>query len=281
MHVGSSATCSSLQLILVPKSADIAYVEEQINHVLMIKAFLESIPELHRALTPARSVLLTKVRRLCRPGIAGRILDNIRRVIEPDVTYMRSALDLRNQRTFAVRSGINGMLDVARQTYKELTEEIHQHVDELNKAFNVDATLRYDNSRKYWLRTKAVHVAETGIPDVFINCVRKKDNIECQTLGLVKLNLRLSDTSNEVVIRSDDVVQALLTTLRGEAPHLFRVCESIGLVDMIASFGQLATTNDYVKPEITGTLALRAARHPVLDLVCMRQSLLFLTLIYF
>lgn len=45
---------------------------------------------------------------------------------------MKTPLDLRNQRTFAVKSGINGMLDVARQTYKELTEEIHQHVDELN-----------------------------------------------------------------------------------------------------------------------------------------------------
>lgn len=256
-----------IQLIIVAKSDEVSYVEEQINHVLMIKGFLESVPDLHRALAPARSNLLVKARDLCRPEIAGRILRDIRSVIEADVTYMKSPLDQRNQRTFAVKAGINGMLDVSRQTYKELTEEIHHHVDELNKLHNVEATVRFDNARKYWLRIKAVQCEETGLPDVFINCIRKKDNIECQTLDLVKLNLRLSDISNEVVIRSDEVIQNLIRALRTEAPHLFRVCESVALVDMLASFGQLASTHDYVKPEITSTLALQAARHPILDQV--------------
>ena len=120
------------QLIIIPTSADIQQVEEQINQVLMIKSFLESIPELHTALGPATSVLLVKIRELCRPEITSRSLNKIRQTIEADVTYMKSALDLRNQRTFAVKAGINGMLDVARQTYKELTEEIHKHVEALN-----------------------------------------------------------------------------------------------------------------------------------------------------
>ena len=126
--------------------------------------------------------------------------------------------------------------------------------------------MKFDNSRKYWLRLKASNFdTEDDLPSVFINVIRKKDKIECQTLDLVKLNLRLSDTSNEVVIRSDSVIQQLVKDLRQEIPHLFRVCESVALVDMISAFGQLATTRDYVRPEITGTLALQAARHPILD----------------
>lgn len=120
---------------MVSLSADVAFVEEQINRVLMIKSFLASIAELERALLPARSSLLAKIRGTCRPEIVHPILAEIQKTIEPDVTYMRSALDLRNQRTFAVKAGINGMLDVARQTYKELTEEVHDHVDELNSKF--------------------------------------------------------------------------------------------------------------------------------------------------
>lgn len=92
----------------------------------------------------------------------------------------------------------------------------------------------------------------------------------------MKLNARLSDTSNEVVIRSDAVIAELIKKLRIEAPHLFRVCESVALVDMISAFGQLATTRDYVKPDITGTLALKAARHPILDNVlspCIRVEI--------
>ncbi|KAL9569191.1 hypothetical protein ACKAV7_006777 [Fusarium commune] len=252
-------------LIIVPTNADVKQVEEQINQVLMIKSFLESIPELHTALGPANSVLLTKVRELCRPEITSHSLNTIRQTIEADVTYMKSALDLRNQRTFAVKAGINGMLDVARQTYKELTEDIHKHIDVLNDVHGLDANLRYDNGRKYWLRLRAADFDDRPLPDLLINAVRKKDKIECQTLNLVKLNLRLSDTSNEVVIRSDKVVQDLLKELRSDVPHLFRVCESVALVDMISSFAQLATTRDYVKPDLSTTLALKAARHPVLD----------------
>lgn len=253
----------------------------------MMKSFLESVPILYKALAPARSALLAKIRDLCDPDITGRILNNIRRVIEADVTYMKTPLDLRNQRTFAVKSGISGMLDVARQTYKELTEEIHQHVDEINgrslpsppsslvtnipdeEHYRINAVLKFDNGRKYWIRVRATDFDDGALPEIFINAVRKKDKIECQTLGLVKLNLRLSDTTNEVVIRSDAVIHNLVKELRQEAPHLFRVCESVGLVDMMSSFGQLATTRDYVRPEITGTLALKAARHPILDKVTM------------
>ncbi|KAF5971216.1 hypothetical protein FBULB1_9356 [Fusarium bulbicola] len=259
------AISSLAALVIVPTNADVQQVEEQINQVLMIKSFLESIPELHTALGPANSVLLTKVRELCRPQITSHSLNTIRLTIEADVTYMKSALDLRNQRTFAVKAGINGMLDVARQTYKELTEDIHQHINALNEAHGLDANLRYDNGRKYWLRLRAADFDDRPLPDLLINVVRKKDKIECQTLDLVKLNLRLSDTSNEVVIRSDKVIQDLLKELRSDVPHLFRVCESVALVDMITSFAQLATTRNYVKPDLSTTLALKAARHPVLD----------------
>ncbi|KAJ4138368.1 MutS protein msh4 [Fusarium equiseti] len=253
------------KLIIVPINANVQKVEEQINQVLMIKSFLEAIPELYTALGPAMSDLLVKIRGRCCPEGTSPTLIRIRETIEADVTYMKSALDLRNQRTFAVKAGINGMLDVARQTYKELTEEIHLLLDALNENYKLGATLRYDNGRKYWLRLRAADFEDGPLPDILINVVQKKDKIECQTLDLVKLNLRLHDTSNEVVLRSDYVIQELMKELQDDVPHLFRVCESIALVDMIASFAQLATTRDYVRPDITSTLALKGARHPVLD----------------
>ncbi|RSL42649.1 hypothetical protein CEP53_012072 [Fusarium sp. AF-6] len=231
------------KLIVVPKTKQIHMIEEQINHVLLLKSFLEAVSELYIALEPATCNLLVKVRDLCRPELTNRGLDKIRHIIEPDVAYMKSALDLWNQRTFAVKTGINGMLDVARQTYKEQTEEIHKHLDHLIAADFEDRPL----------------------PEEFINVMRKKDKIECQTLALIKLNVRIADAANEVVVRSDKVVQDLISDLHQEVPHLFKLCESIALVDMVSSFGQLATTRDYVRPEIGAAMALHGARHPVLD----------------
>ncbi|KAL7793031.1 DNA mismatch repair protein [Trichoderma ceciliae] len=253
------------KLITIRAATGVFAVEEQITHILMIKSFLESVPELYRALHAAKSDLLVKIRNLCRPDITVPILLNIKKVIEADVTYMKSPLDLRNQRAFAVKSGISGMLDVARQTYRELTEVIHQYSDQVNENYRVAATLKFDNRRMYWFRVPNGDLDVESIPQDFINVIQKKNHIECQTLDLVKLNQRLLDTSNEIVMRSDAVIQDLVKELRREVPPLFRVCESIALVDMIASFGQITTTRDYVRPEIEETLALKSAKHPILD----------------
>jgi len=89
--------------------------------------------------------------------------------------------------------------------------------------------------------------------------------IECQTLELVKLNQKITDAHNEVINMSDRSIQELIDDVRTEIHALFRVSESIAMLDMIASFAQLATSQDYVKPELTDTLAIRAGRHPIRD----------------
>ena len=36
--------------------------------------------------------------------------------------------------TDKLQSGVSGMLDVARQTFKEATEDVHQHVADINST---------------------------------------------------------------------------------------------------------------------------------------------------
>lgn len=98
----------------------------------MIKSFLEAAKDLYVAMNPATAPLLVKIRELCSFEKIATVLQKITTVLESDVAYTKSALDLRNQRTFAVRSGISGVLDVSRQAYKELTQEIHHYVEQLN-----------------------------------------------------------------------------------------------------------------------------------------------------
>ena len=102
--------------------------------------------------------------------------------------------------------------------------------------FEIQAETRYDNSRRYWLRICERSVDGEALPDILINRFRKKGYIECQTLDLVKLNQRIEDSHQEVVLMSDKTIQQLVDDIRGEIPHLFRVCESIAMLDMIAAF---------------------------------------------
>lgn len=85
----------------------------------------------------------------------------------------------------------------------------------------------------------------------------------------MKLNQKIQDSHNEVILGSDKTIQELLDNARSEIPNLFKVCESIAMLDMIASFGQLVTNQDsYVRPEITDCIAIKSGRHPIRDKVC-------------
>lgn len=128
---------------------------------------------------------------------------------------------------------------------------------------------KFDNSRRYYLRFSDNEFEGKSIPDVLINRFHRKGHIECQTLDLVKLNQKIQDSHNEVILGSDKTIQELLDNVRSEIPNLFKVCESIAMLDMIASFGQLVTNQDsYVRPEITDCIAIKSGRHPIRDKVC-------------
>lgn len=66
---------------------------------------------------------------------------------------------------------------------------------------------------------------------------------------------------------SDKVIRELLNAIRGHVANLFRACEGIALLDMLAAFGQSTTSRDYIRPEFGDTLALKAARHPIIEMV--------------
>jgi DNA mismatch repair protein MSH4 len=143
-------------------------------------------------------------------------------------------------------------------------------IKSVTERYELQAKLEYDTVRRYWLRVYESDFDGRTVPDILVNQYRKKGYIECQTLDLMKLNQRIEDSHKEVVLMSDQTVQKLLDDLRGEISNLFRVCESIAMLDLIAAFGQLATTNkygEYVRPELTDCLVVKSGRHPVREVV--------------
>lgn len=69
----------------------------------MLKSFVQSVPLVFEALTGCRSTLLATIRENCRPENISSAVQLIREVINDDVGYQKRPLDLRNQRTYAVK----------------------------------------------------------------------------------------------------------------------------------------------------------------------------------
>ncbi|CAD6504546.1 BgTH12-00055 [Blumeria graminis f. sp. triticale] len=238
-----------------------------INQILMLKSFVNVIPKVSDALGEFKSSLLSTIRVNCCAENVVHIRQLIEEVINEDVSYQKTPLDLRNQRTYAVKYGVSGLLDVARQTFKEATEDVHQYIKDLNQNHKMNAETRFDKCRRYYLRVSETDFEGKILPEVLVNCFRKKGYIECQTLDLMKFNQRIEDSHQEVILMSDKTIQQLIDNIRGEIPLLFRISESIAMLDMLVAFGQVAITNDYIQPEITDCIAIKSARHPIREKV--------------
>ncbi|KAH7131986.1 DNA mismatch repair protein MutS [Dendryphion nanum] len=247
-------------LIIIPKTPTIQTTEQSINQVIMLKQFVLSINPIYIALAGARSALLASIRDHCHPNKIVPVQTLIDEVINEDTIFARKPLELRNQRTYAVKSGVNGLLDVARTTYKEATEDAYQHSTELSEQYDVPINLKYENTRQFYFQMSAADFEDRPVPPIFTNIFRKKKMIECQTLELMKRNQKITISHQEVVLMSDHAVQALIEEVRIFISILFKTCEAIAMLDMIAAFAQLVTT---IRPQLSDTLAVRAGRHPI------------------
>ena len=69
----------------------------------MLKKFLLDIPPVYESLELSRSGLLLKIRNYCQPDLIKPILDLISATINEDATFVQKPIDLRNQRTYAVK----------------------------------------------------------------------------------------------------------------------------------------------------------------------------------
>ena len=123
--------------------------------------------------------------------------------------------------------------------------------------------MKYDTARQYYIRIAASELEDRNLPDVFINVFRKRNIIECQTLDLLKWNQKIVDSHHEVLQMSDRSIQELIENLRAEIAPLFKISDAIALLDVTASFAHLVTTQDYCRPELTRTLAIKSGRHPI------------------
>ncbi|KAF2863252.1 hypothetical protein K470DRAFT_211378 [Piedraia hortae CBS 480.64] len=253
------------RLILAPAQEDLSGIEQTINNVIMLKQFVGLIEPLREGLANARSSMLQEIATLCAPENVEPVQVLIAEVLNDDVTYARQPLDLRNQRTYAVKSGVNGLLDVARQTYKEAMTDALEHISQLKDEHNLPLQTRFDNVRQFYIRLRARDLEQRELPPVFINAYRKKDMIECQTLDLKKLNQKIFDAHTEVLLMSDQAVQQLVSDMRRFMPALFKIGEGIAMLDMLSSLAHVATSQEYVRPTISDALAIRSGRHPILE----------------
>ncbi|KAF9915240.1 MutS protein msh4 [Lobosporangium transversale] len=251
--------------IQVPTKPSIKHSEQSVNRIINLKHTLHSFAAVTEALNPCKNRLLKTIHRLLSDFRLAKFMELIDNVIEPTVVLEKTALGLRNQRCFAVKAGYNGLLDVARQTYKEAINDIFDIVNRYVEEYDISLKIQFSVTMGYYLSVTMDQLTGAELPLAFINVVKKNKTLTFTTLELVKKNAKINDSLMEVYLMSDKIVNDLSNEIQSDIVALYKASEAIALLDMILSFAHLCTVRNYVRPDFADTLVIKQGRHPVVE----------------
>ncbi|KAJ3372212.1 MutS protein msh4 [Allomyces arbusculus] len=251
--------------IYVEKTRTVKSAELNLVHLVHLRQLIAALQPLRTALAPARNVLLVEAHRVASDAVFETMDTAMAQVLEPDLAVQTTPIGIRNQRAFAVRTGMHGLLDVARQTYRETTRDIYQLVNDYASQYQLPLKIMYSPSAGFDMELRGHDNAP--LPPVFVNVVKKRHGVRLTTLDIMKLNDRIRESMDEIFLISDQIVQDLTDTLRQHVGVLYRLSESVALVDMLAAFAACARMFNYVRPQFLDAIAIQNGRHPVKDLL--------------
>ncbi|KAL0486176.1 DNA mismatch repair protein MutS [Acrasis kona] len=240
-----------------------------VQHFICLKRVLQQSPQLAILCDAYENPMFKAVSSNLKSDSLTILLDQIEQVIEEDVSYTRNTLGMQIQKCFAVKTGINGLLDVARRQLMELTQEVHEHVRQLIDQTGITSLkLQYNTRRGYYLSYDNRANISPQSDATFIQQLRNKKRVVCSTEDLNSKNFRIKDLVEEILLLTESVISDLIGKVRSLLSSLYKVSESIAMLDMLISFASVVTLNsDYVRPSFTldGPIAIKQGRHPIME----------------
>ncbi|KAG6874127.1 hypothetical protein C0995_005543 [Termitomyces sp. Mi166 len=270
------------QEVRVANTAKVA--SSRVLQMLNLRNVVKNLPLLQKALAGSQSQLLRIIHDLISDERLAKIDSLVTANLNEDGAPAKGGISAVNARVYAVKAHRNRLLDVARETYKENVGDIFQLNRTLSEEHELPLTLVYQETGFVFSLKKTD--LEGELPPGFINVSVKKGKWVFTSMDLQKMNARMKDALDETLMLSDKIVQDLVVEILADVGALYKASEAVALVDMLWSFAHSSIMHNYgyysieflsasnlfndlssVRPEFTGTLAIKSGRHPILETI--------------
>ncbi|KAH9923367.1 muts domain V-domain-containing protein [Fomitopsis serialis] len=237
----------------------------RVSQMLNLRNIVKTMPLLSRALGGCRSQLLSVIAEMVSDERLAKIERLVTDSLNEAATPAKAGLGALNARVYAVKANCNRLLDVARETYKENLGDIFTLNRDLSERHNLPLSLVYQDTGFVFALKK--NELEGELPKGFINVTIQKGRWLFSSIEMKKRNARMKDALDESLILSNKIIQDLATEVVIDIGALYKASEAVAILDMLWSFAHVSILRNYVRPEFTGTLAIKAGRHPILETV--------------
>ncbi|KAF7373569.1 MutS 4 [Mycena sanguinolenta] len=233
----------------------------RVSQMLDLRNVVRNLPALQKALEGSQSQLLKIIQEMLSDERLAKIERLVCANLNEDGALAKGGIAAVNARVPIA----NRLLDVARETYKENVGDIFALNRTLSETHGLPLSLIYQETGFVFTLRKTD--LEGELPRGFINATLKKGKWTFTSMDLKKMNARMKDALDETFILSEKIIQDLVAEILVDVGVLYKASEAVALLDMLWSFAHTSIMHNYVRPEFTGTLAIKSGRHPVLETV--------------
>ena len=268
-----------------PTVSDVARAAARLKTLLDMRETLAIVPRVGARLHAARSPLLREIGDVFGAPFHRAFLRAVDDALEPDVVDGKSTFARRTRQAFAVRSGVDAFLDLARERFTRATEATRELLRDLRERTGAASlAIKYADPGGWRLEMTAGHLRRatrdrranaSSRPfdvrplDVFGGEFPDDGVVRCTTRELDEINVRFRDALDESVARSAVIVDGLVRLVRDHFAALGALSSAAALADVLLAFAARAreSSGTYVRPEFTvdGPLVIEDGRHPMLE----------------
>ncbi|XP_043346685.1 mutS protein homolog 4 isoform X3 [Dermochelys coriacea] len=262
-------------LVQIPKQDTVKAAESKITNLIYLKHTLELVDPLKAALKSCKTHLLKAYYSSLEDKRFGIILEKIKTVINDDTRYTKGCLNMRTQKCYAVRPNINEFLDIARRTYTEIVDDIAGMITQLAEKYNLPLKMSFSSARGFFVQMNAECAALPNgqLPSEFTKITKMKNAYSFTSADLIKMNERCQESLREIYHMTYLIVCKLLSEIYEHIHCLYKLSDTVSMLDMLLSFAHACTLSDYVRPEFTDTLAIKQGWHPILEKISVEKPI--------
>ncbi|RZC37285.1 mutS protein -like 4-like [Asbolus verrucosus] len=253
----------------------------QLNYLLLLNSLIDLIDPLKGIIERCEQPFFKDLKNTLESDKFNVIANQIRSMIHPSAQFLKSEAGI-NQRCYAIKSGINGLLDLVRKTYSERLNDMTEYVKYLGNKYNLPLTLGNNNTKGYHIVLKLNNqqkrfFKKTDLPPEFIQLLFIDSyqgvsfgwKLHDENRGINKL---LYKTRRHYVGNTENkMIHKTMIELKQHIGFFYKLCEDIARLDMLQSLAEASRRGSYVRPKFGEFTELIQARHPMLELLIGNQ----------
>ena len=242
---------------------DLAAVREALRTAGVIKILLG---EANSDLSAQKPELIAK---------ASDDLGDFRDLIRSLDQALQAELPLSRRDGGFVASGYSQQLDELRT----LRDDSRRHIASLQARYAgetgvANLRIKHNNVLGYFVETGQAQAARLQDDSQFVHRQTMANAMRFTTVELSDLEGRILQAGDRALALEQQIFLELQGVVLEASEELAKTAEAIAVIDALSALAELAAANDYVRPQVNGSLAfaIKGGRHPVVERVLRRES---------